>query len=72
MGDSIKRIAAELAISERTVRMHLTHVKRKLYTDDLVNAVVIAVRSGMIDETWRELRWRARPRLGAVVGTGAA
>ncbi len=58
MGESIKRIASELLISDRTVRMHLTHVKRKLYTDDLVNAVVIAVRSGMIDQTWKELRWR--------------
>lgn len=56
MGESIKRIAGDLSIAERTVRMHLTQAKRKLYTDDLVNAVVIAVRSGMLDETWRELR----------------
>jgi hypothetical protein len=52
-----------LSIADRTVRMHLTHIKRKLHTDDLVNAVVIAVRSGMIDQEWRELRWR--PRRGA-------
>ncbi len=28
--------------------MHLQRIKRKLYTDDLINAVVIAARSGMI------------------------
>jgi hypothetical protein len=29
-------------------------VKKKLYTDDLVNAIVMAVRSGMIDESWKD------------------
>jgi DNA-binding NarL/FixJ family response regulator len=48
MGEIIKQIAAGEAISERTVREHLQHIKRKLYTDDLVNAVVIAVKSGML------------------------
>jgi DNA-binding CsgD family transcriptional regulator len=56
MGDLIKQIAAAQAISERTVRMHLQRIKKKLYTDDLVNAVVIAVSSGMLDRVWKE--WR--------------
>jgi hypothetical protein len=38
--------------------MHLQRIKKKLYTDDLVNAVVIAVRSGMLDQTWKEWRWQ--------------
>jgi len=56
MGDLIKQIAAGQGISERTVRMHLQRIKKKLYTDDLVNAVVIAVSSGMLDRIWKE--WR--------------
>ena len=48
MGEIIKQIAVAEGISERTVRQHLVHIKRKLYTDDLVNAVVIAVKSGML------------------------
>jgi DNA-binding CsgD family transcriptional regulator len=48
MGEIIKQIARAEGITDRTVRMHLQRIKKKLYTDDLVNAVVIAVRSGMI------------------------
>ena len=59
MGEIIKQIAAAQGISGRTVRMHLQRIKKKLYTDDLVNAVVIAVRSGMLDQTWKEWRWRS-------------
>lgn len=59
MGEIIKQIAAAEGISDRTVRMHLHRIKKKLYTDDLVNAVVIAVRSGMLDQTWKEWRWRS-------------
>jgi DNA-binding CsgD family transcriptional regulator len=58
MGQRIKRIATAEGISARTVTMHLQRIKKKLYTDDLVNAVVIAARSGMIDQTWEEWRWR--------------
>ena len=56
MGELIKQIAAAQGTSERTVRMHLQRIKKKLYTDDLVNAVVIAVRSGMLDRVWKEFR----------------
>ena len=38
-GEISKQIAAAEGISERTVREHLQQIKRKLYTDDLVNAV---------------------------------
>jgi DNA-binding CsgD family transcriptional regulator len=58
MGEIIKQIASAQGISERTVRMHLQRIKKKLYTDDLVNAVVIAVRSGMLAPVWKEWRWR--------------
>jgi DNA-binding CsgD family transcriptional regulator len=57
MGQDIKRIAAAEGIAARTVRMHLQRIKKKLFTDDLVNAVVIAVRNGMLDQTWEEWRW---------------
>ena len=43
-----KEIAAVEAISESTVRQHLQAIKKKLFTNDLVNAVVIAMRSGML------------------------
>ncbi len=59
MGELIKQIAAAQGISDRTVRMHLQRIKKKLYTDDLVNAVVIAVQSGMLDQTWKEWRWQS-------------
>ena len=48
MGEITKQIAGAEGISERTVREHLQQIKKKLYTDDLVNAVVIAIRSGML------------------------
>ena len=53
-GEITKQIAAAEGISERTVREHLQHIKRKLYTDDLVNAVVIAVKSGMLLPPWKK------------------
>jgi DNA-binding CsgD family transcriptional regulator len=53
-GEIIKQIAAAEGISERTVREHLQQIKRKLYTDDLVNAVVIAVKSGMLLPPWKK------------------
>jgi DNA-binding CsgD family transcriptional regulator len=54
MGEVAKKIAAAEGISERTVREHLQRIKKKLYTNDLVNAVVIAVRTGMLFHTWKE------------------
>ena len=48
MGEITKQIAMAEGISERTIREHFQRIKKKLYTDDLVNAVVIAVKSGML------------------------
>lgn len=48
-GHQIKAIAAILGITPRTVKMHIQAIKEKLYTDDLVNAVVIALKVGMIE-----------------------
>jgi DNA-binding CsgD family transcriptional regulator len=53
MGEITKQIAMAEGISERTVREHLQSIKKKLYTDDLLNAVVIAVKSGMLLHTRR-------------------
>jgi len=47
-GEAQKLIAANEGISERTVREHLQRIKRKLYTNDLINAVAIAVRQRMV------------------------
>jgi len=53
MGQITKQIAMSEGISERTIREHFQRIKKKLYTDDLVNAVVIAVKSGMLLPTSR-------------------
>ena len=48
-GHQVKAIAALLGITPRTVKMHIQAIKKKLYTDDLVNAVVIALKLGLIE-----------------------
>jgi len=53
-GEIGKQIATAEGISERTVRDHLQRIKKKLYTDDLVNAVVIEVKSGMVLPPWKK------------------
>src|SRR5262244_3777162 len=53
-GEITKQIAATERISERTVREHLQSIKKKLYTDDVINAVVIAVQSGMVLPAWKK------------------
>lgn len=58
LGEPPKRIAETLGMAERTAREHLQQIKKKLYTDDLVNAVVIALRTGMLDQKWKEVQWR--------------
>jgi DNA-binding CsgD family transcriptional regulator len=54
MGQIAKQIAIAEGISERMVREHLEHIKKKLYTDNLVNAVVIAMKSGMLLSPWNK------------------
>jgi DNA-binding CsgD family transcriptional regulator len=53
-GEITKQIAAAERISERTVREHLHNIKKKLYTDDIVNAVVIAVKGGIVLPHWKK------------------
>lgn len=48
MGQIVKQIAGAEGISERTIWEHFQKIKKKLYTDDLVNAVAIAIKSGMV------------------------
>jgi DNA-binding NarL/FixJ family response regulator len=54
----IKQIAVAEGITDRTVRMHLQRIKKKLYADDLINAVVIADKMGMIGRSSKAWRWQ--------------
>lgn len=47
-GNAPKQIASDLGISPRTVKMHLEAIKKKLYAEDLVNAVWIAAQIGAV------------------------
>ena len=48
-GNSNKQISAQLGISERTVKNHLTTTMTKLRASDRTHAVVTAVRLGWLD-----------------------
>ena len=58
LGEVIKQIASAEGITDRTVRMHLHRAKKKLCTDDLINAIVIADKMGMIGRSSRAWRWQ--------------
>ena len=47
-GNPPKQIAHEFGISQRTVKMHLEEIRRKLYAEDLVHAVWIVAINGLI------------------------
>ena len=47
-GYANKRIATELGISEQTVKNHVTSVLRRLHANDRTEAVVIAIKQGLI------------------------
>ena len=58
LGEVIKQIVAAEGITDRTVRMHLQRIKKKLYADDLINAVIIADKTGMIGRSSKAWRWQ--------------
>jgi two-component system, NarL family, response regulator DegU len=47
-GNSNKRIAGVLEISEQTVKNHMTSIMRKLNANDRTHAVVLAIKLGLI------------------------
>jgi len=48
-GNANKAIAAKLAITEETVKSHVTNILAKLRTKDLTHAVTIGLKRGLID-----------------------
>jgi len=48
-GRSNKRVAAELSISEETVKAHMRSILAKLSAHDRTHAVIIALKRGIID-----------------------
>jgi DNA-binding NarL/FixJ family response regulator len=48
-GMSNKEIAAQLHVSDQTIKNHMTHILDKLYANDRTHAVVLAYRLGMLD-----------------------
>jgi DNA-binding NarL/FixJ family response regulator len=48
-GNRNRDVAAHLSITEETVKSHVKHVMEKLGADDRTEAVVIAMRRGIID-----------------------
>jgi NarL family two-component system response regulator LiaR len=48
-GKSNKEIARDLGISEKTVRNHATNIYKKLHIFDRTQAVIYAVRRGLVD-----------------------
>ena len=58
-GMSDRQIARSLDISEKTVRNHTSNIYRKLHIFDRTQAVIYAVREGVIDV--EELEYRPRP-----------
>ena len=47
-GQANKLIAADLGISEQTVKNHVTSILRRLHAKDRTEAVVIAIKQGLI------------------------
>jgi DNA-binding NarL/FixJ family response regulator len=48
-GKPNKQIAAELAISERTARTHVSRILRKLHLSSRTQAALWAVRKGLVE-----------------------
>jgi DNA-binding NarL/FixJ family response regulator len=58
-GKSDRQIAHSLGISEKTVRNHTSNIYRKLHIFDRTQAVIYAIREGVID--LEELEYRPPP-----------
>jgi DNA-binding CsgD family transcriptional regulator len=48
-GNSNRRVAAQLGISEDTVKAHMKNILSKLDANDRTHAVTIALKRGIID-----------------------
>jgi DNA-binding NarL/FixJ family response regulator len=48
-GKSNKEIAGDLGISEKTVRNHASNIYKKLHIFDRTQAVIYAIRKGLVD-----------------------
>jgi DNA-binding NarL/FixJ family response regulator len=48
-GNANKEIAARLAITEETVKSHITKILAKLSANDRTHAVTIGLKRGIID-----------------------
>jgi DNA-binding NarL/FixJ family response regulator len=48
-GCANKEIARDLAISEKTVRNHVSNIYKKLHVYDRLGAVLYAIREGIVD-----------------------
>jgi DNA-binding NarL/FixJ family response regulator len=48
-GKSNKEIATSLGISEKTVRNHASNIYKKLHIFDRTQAVIYAIRRGLVD-----------------------
>jgi DNA-binding NarL/FixJ family response regulator len=60
-GQSDRQIATSLGISEKTVRNHTSNIYRKLHIFDRTQAVIYAIREGVIDV--EELEYRPSKEL---------
>jgi len=49
LGNSNKRVAAELGITEETVKAHMKSIASKLNANDRTHAVTIAIRRGILE-----------------------
>jgi len=49
MGRTNREIAGSLSLSEETVRTHVKHILQKLAQRDRANAVIAAIRGGLLD-----------------------
>ena len=48
-GNGNKQIARALTISEKTVRNHVSNIYKKLHVYDRTQAVLYAIREGLVD-----------------------